>query len=135
MAAGTSWWPMRSRSGFRRRWIWPGRGPALWLHRGFGRNGLVHGLIAKPFGIGLGGNLEFGTETREFFLQAAPHLAVSRVVVDASELLRILLQVEQFPIIDVGAVEVDEFVMIRDDAVMRADMVRHGKLVVVIVKT
>ena len=47
-----------------------------------------------------------------------------RVAGDVPELVRVVLQVEQLPVVDVGLVEVDELVAVGHDAVVRADVVR-----------
>ena len=66
-------------------------------------------------------------------VEGALELLHSGLAIEVVEFVGIVLQVEELPLVDVVAIEMDEFVAVGADAVMSTDIVLCGILIVMIV--
>ena len=76
----------------------------------------------------------FGSQAVEQVVHLAAPRRIAGIVVNAPQLVRVVFEVEQLPIVELRLVKVDELVAIGDGAVLPGDVVRPGMLVIVVVK-
>src|SRR5690349_19442218 len=95
----------------------------------------VDWLVAVPTGRILLRHLKLSAQALQFRFELVLRVGVLGIAINAPQLVRVVLSVEEFPVVVLGRVEVDELVPISHHAVVWPHMMRRGVFVILVVKT